>query len=143
MDGRAKELAKEADWEKEARETATKTIKEKIKAAETIEEKAIAAEKNRALAKKRFTKLLAKQNKTDVKLAEVISLNTAQAEELADLKAALEAYEEKWYNEGFAEAENSTEPVVNQAQRLGFEAGWFVALQILGVPKDSPLRDPN
>ena len=143
MDGRAKELAKEADWEKEARETATKTIKEKIKAAETIEEKAVAAEKNKALAKKRFTKLLAKQNKTDVKLAEVISLNTAQAEELADLKAALEAYEEKWYNEGFAEAENSTEPVVNQAQRLGFEAGWFVALQILGVPEDSPLRDPD
>ena len=143
MDGRAKELAKEADWEKEARETATKTIKEKIKAAETIEEKAVAAEKNRALAKKRFTKLLAKQNKTNVKLAEVISLNTAQAEELADLKAALEAYEEKWYNEGFAEAENSTEPVVNQAQRLGFEAGWFVALQILGVPEDSPLRDPD
>ena len=143
MDGRAKELAKEADWEKEARETATKTIKEKIKAAETIEEKAVAAEKNRALAKKRFTKLLAKQNKTDVKLAEVISLNTAQAEELADLKAALEAYEEKWYNEGFAEAENSTEPVVNQAQRLGFEAGWFVALQILGVPEDSLLRDPD
>ena len=86
---------------------------------------------------------MAKQNKTDVKLAEVISLNTAQAEELADLKAALEAYEEKWYNEGFAEAENSTEPVVNQAQRLGFEAGWFVALQILGVPEDSPLRDPD
>ena len=143
MDGRAKELAKEADWEKEARETATKTIKEKIKAAETIEEKAVAAEKNRALAKKRFTELLAKQNKTDVKLAEVISLNTAQAEELADLKAALEAYEEKWYNEGFAEAENSTEPVVNQAQRLGFKAGWFVALQILGVPEDSPLRDPD
>ena len=143
MDGRAKELAKEADWEKEARETATKTIKEKIKAAETIEEKAVAAEKNRALAKKRFTKLLAKQNKTDVKLAEVISLNTAQAKELADLKAALEAYEEQWYNEGFAEAENSTEPVVNQAQRLGFEAGWFVALQILGVPEDSPLRDPD
>ena len=143
MDGRAKELAKEADWEKEARETATKTIKEKIKAAETIEEKAVAAEKNRALAKKRFTELLAKQNKTDVKLAEVISLNTAQAKELADLKAALEAYEEKWYNEGFAEAENSTEPVVNQAQRLGFEAGWFVALQILGVPEDSPLRDPD
>ena len=143
MDGRAKELAKEADWEKEARETATKTIKEKIKAAETIEEKAVAAEKNRALAKKRFMELLAKQNKTNVKLAEVISLNTAQAEELADLKAALEAYEEKWYNEGFAEAENSTEPVVNQAQRLGFKAGWFVALQILGVPEDSPLRDPD
>ena len=72
-----------------------------------------------------------------------ISLNTAQAEELANLRAALEACEEKWYNEGFADANNFAEPVVNQARRLGFEAGWFVALQILGVLKDSPLRDPG
>ena len=76
-------------------------------------------------------------------MAQAISLNTAQAEELADLRAALEACEEKWYNEGFADAENSAEPVVNQARRLGFEAGWFVALQVLGVPEDSPLRDPS
>ena len=55
----------------------------------------------------------------------------------------MEACEEKWYNEGFADAENSAEPVVNQARRLGFETGWFTALQVLGVPKDSPLRDPS
>ena len=30
-----------------------------------------------------------------------------------------------------------------QAWKLGFEAGWFAALQALGVPKDSPLRDPS
>ena len=59
--------------------------------------------------------LLTKQNETDVKLAKAISLNTAQAEELADLRAALEAYEEKWYNEGFVDTENSVEPVVTQA----------------------------
>ena len=92
---------------------------------------------------KRSTELLAKQNETDLKLAEAVSLNTAQAEELADLRVALEAYEEKWYNEGFADAENSVEPVVNQARRLGFEAGWFAALQALGVLEDSPLRDPG
>ena len=86
---------------------------------------------------------MAKQNEMDVKLVEAISLNTAQAEELADLRAALEVCEKKWYNEGFADAENSAEPVVNQARRLGFEAGWFAALQILEVPKDSPLRDPG
>ena len=86
---------------------------------------------------------MAKQNEVDLKLAEVVSLNTAQAEELADLKVALEACEEKWYNEGFANAENSAEPVVNQARRLGFEAGWFAALQALGVLEDSPLRDPS
>ena len=30
-----------------------------------------------------------------------------------------------------------------QAWNLGFEAGWFPALQALGVPKDSHLRDPG
>ena len=77
MDGRAKELAEEADWEREARETAVKIAKEKIKAVDTAEKKAAAAEKNRALAEKRFPELLAKQNETDVKLAKAISLNTA------------------------------------------------------------------
>ena len=56
---------------------AVKTAKEKMKAVETAEKKAAAAEKNRALAKKMSMELLAKQNETDVKLAEAISLNTA------------------------------------------------------------------
>ena len=30
-----------------------------------------------------------------------------------------------------------------QARNLGFEAGWFAALQALGVPEDSHLRDPG
>ena len=86
---------------------------------------------------------MAKQNETDLKLVEAVSLNTAQAKELADLRAALEACKEKRYNEGFVDAENSTEPVVNQARRLSFEASWFAALQALRVPEDSPLRDPG
>ena len=78
-----------------------------------------------------------------MKLAEAISLTTSQVEELTDLRATLEACEQKWYNEGFADAEKSAELVVSQARRLGFEAGWFTALQALGVPEDSPLRDPG
>ena len=138
-----KDLAEEADREREAWETAVKTAKEKIKAAKTTEKKAAAAKKNRALAEKRSTELLAKKNETYVKLAEAISLNTTQAEELADLRAALGACEEKWYNEGFADAENSIEPVVTQARKIGFEVGWFAALKALKVPEDSPLRDPS
>ena len=110
---RAKDLAEEVDREREARETAVKTAKEKIKAADTTEKKAAAAEMNGALVGKRSAELLAKQNETDVKLAKTISLNTAQAEELADLRAALEVCEKKWYNEGFADAENFAEPVLN------------------------------
>ena len=47
------------------------------------------------------------------------------------------------YNEGFADAENSVELIVNEAWRLGFEDGWLAALQALGVPEDSPFRDPS
>ena len=110
--GHARDLAEEVDHEKGAWESTAKTAKEKLKAAESAEKRVAAAEKNRALAEKRCAKLLAKQNKTDVKLAEAISLNTSQAEELTDLRAALEACEQKWYNEGFADAEQSAEPVV-------------------------------
>lgn len=55
----------------------------------------------------------------------------------------MKACEIKWYNEGFADAENFAEPVVHQAQKLEFEEGWLATLQALGVLKDSPLRDPN
>ena len=40
---------------------------------------------------------------TELKLAEVESLSLAQATEIAELKAALEACEDKWYNTGFAD----------------------------------------
>ena len=120
-----------------------KSAKEKLKAAESAEKKAAAAEKNRALAEKRYAELLTKQNETEVKLAEAISLNTSNADELADLRAALAAAEQKWYDIGFADAENSAEPVVARARNMGFEAGWFAALQAMGAPEDSHLRDPG
>ena len=141
--GWARDLAEEVEREKGARESAAKTTKEKLKAAETAEKKATAAEKNRALVEKRCAELLAQRNKTNVKLAEAVSLNTSQAEELADLRATLEACEQKWYNEGFADVEKSAEPVVDQAQKLGFVVGLFTALQALGVPEDSHLTDPR
>ena len=106
---------------------AVKTAKDKIKVA--------VVEKAKALVEKRSAKLEAKQNEADLKLAKVVSLNTAQVEEHANLRVALEACGNKWYNEGFANAENSVEPV------LGFEDGWLATLQALGVPEDSPFRD--
>ena len=84
MAGRARDLAEEVEREKGARESTAKMAKEKLKAAESVEKKAAATEKNRALAEKRCAELLTKQNETKVKLAEAISLNTSNAEELAD-----------------------------------------------------------
>ena len=81
--------------------------------------------------------------KTELKLAVAMSSSTAQAEELANLKTALEACENKWYDEGFNDVENSVESIINEARKLAFEESWMAALQALGVPKDSPLRNPN
>ena len=72
---------------------------------------------------------------------EVASLNWAQADEIADLKAAFEAYENKWYDEGFANAEKLIEPIVHQARLHGFGEGWLAALQAMGVPEDYSLRN--
>ena len=140
---RARELAEAKERAEEARESAVKTAKEKLKAAESAEKKAATAEKNRSLAEKRCADILAKQHETEVKLAEALSLNTSNAEEIADLRAGLAAAEQKWYDFGFADAENSAEPVVARARNMGFEAGWFAALQAMGVPEDSHLRDPG
>ena len=68
------------------------------------------------MAKKKLAEMEAKQGGVKLKLAEAESLNLAQADEIADLKAALETCEEKWYNEGFADAENSMEPIVHQVR---------------------------
>ena len=64
-----KELFEDSDREKAAREMTVKIAKEKIKVVDTAEKKAAAVEKARALAKKRSTELLVKQNETNLKLA--------------------------------------------------------------------------
>ena len=67
------------------------------------------------MAEKKSIELEIKLGETELKLAEAKSLNLAQADELADLNAALEACENKWYNEGFTDAENFADQVVHQA----------------------------
>lgn len=80
---------------------------------------------------------------TERKLAEVKILNLAQANEIAELKAALEACENKWYNADFADVENSVEPnllpiTVTWVQR------WMDGCSAsVGVFDDSPLRNPK
>ena len=93
------------------------------------------------VAEKKLAKMEAKLWGTKLKLAKAESLNLAQADEISDLKAAFDASEEKGYNEGFADAENSVESIFHQARHHGFGEGWLVALQAMGVGEDSPLRN--
>ena len=93
------------------------------------------------VAEKKLAKMEAKLGGTELKLAKAESLNLAQADEISNLKVALDASEEKGYNEGFTDAENSVKSVVHQAWHHGFGEGWLAALQAIGVGEDSPLRN--
>ena len=138
-----KNFSEEVVWEKAGRDAATKTAKDKIKAANATEKRAAAAKKAQALAEKRLGELTMKQNEMDLKLAEAVSLNATLTEELADFWAALEACENKWYNEGFADTEEGVESVVKEARQLCFQEGWMAALHASGMLEDSHLRDPS
>ena len=51
----------------------------------------------------------------------------------------MKACENKWYNEGFANAENSMDSIFHEVPKLRFKERWLAALQAIGVPEDSPL----
>ena len=115
-----KELVEEAEREKALKDVANAMAWDKGKAVEVVEKKA------RLLAKRKLVDMEAKLVEIELKLAQTEILNLAHVDEVADLKAVLEACEDKWYNEGFADAENSVEPIVHQARVQGFEEGWLV-----------------
>ena len=134
---RLTELAKDVEQEKALKDVANDNAKEKSKAAKVAKKKAQSSEKARQAMEKGRAEVESWLEGVKLKLAEANSLNLAQA----DLKAALEACENKWYDEGFANAKKSAEPVVYQARLHGFGEGWLTALQVMGVAEDSPLRD--
>ena len=136
-----KELTENAEREKALKDVAVATKKEKGKAVEVAEKKAQSSKKAQLVAERNLAEVEDKLGAVELKLAEAASLNLAQADEITDLKATLEACETKWYNEGFADTENSVEPIVHQARSHGFREG--AASSPPRVPKDSPLRNPT
>lgn len=72
------------------------------------------------LVEQRLIEIEVKLGGTELKLVEMKSLNLVQVDEIANLKAALEVCEDKWYKAGFTNAKNSVEPIVYQAQRHKF-----------------------
>ena len=138
---RLKELAKDADREKALKEVANATAKEKLKAVSTAQKRTQSSKKAHLPVEEKVAEVEGWLEGVELKLAKAASLNLAQANQIADLRSALEAYENKWYDDSFVNAEKSAKPVVYQARLHRFKEGWLTALQVMGVPKDSPLRD--
>ena len=108
-----KDLFEEVGRERAGKEKAVEAVKEKMKIAESAEKRVAAAEKSRALAKK--------------KLAELKRLLTCgRPLKHVRISSTMRGL-----------------PMVMQARQLSFWEGWMAALQALGVPEDSPLRDPD
>ena len=143
VEDRVKYATKDAEKEKALKEVAEVTVREKGIATEVAKGKARELERAQALAEERATELETKLGEMKLKLPEAKSLISAIDKEVADLKAALEVSEDKFYDMGFADAENSCEPVVFQSRQYGFGEGWMVAVCTIGVPKDSPFRNPK
>ena len=125
------------------KDVAIATAKDKGKVAKAVEKRAQVSKKARILGEQRLTEIDVKLGGIELKLTEAESLNLAQTDVIADLKVAFETCEDKWYNEGFADAENSVEPIVYQAWMHWFGEGWMAVLQAMGVPDDFPLRNPE
>ena len=129
--------------EKALKDVVADTVKEKGKAVEVAEKKAKVAKKAQLVVEKKLAEVEEKLGGIKLKLAQAESLTLAQANEIADLKTTLDTAKDKGYNQGYADAENSMELVVHQARTYGFGEGWLAALQVMGVAKYSPLRNPE
>lgn len=76
-------------------------------------------------------------------MGEAESIVTALDKEIVELKVALEERENKYYNMGFNNAENSTEPVMFENRKYGFSEKWMAAVAAMGLPKASSFRNPD
>lgn len=110
------DTAEEVDKERALKEVTEATVKDKDKVVENAKEWTRAAERARKLAEQKVGETEIKQGGTELKLVEAKSLNSANIKEITELKVALEASEDKWYNTGFVDAENFVEPIIYQSQ---------------------------
>ena len=95
LEGQVRELTEDAERERALKDAAEATCKERAKIAATAEKKAAMSEKAKVSTEKRFSDLEAKLGEIELKLAKAANLNTGQAKELADMRAALEGCESK------------------------------------------------
>lgn len=95
------------------------------------------------MGEQKVAEMAAKLEEVELRLDGAESMNSDKDKEIAELKAALEVSEDKWYNARFADIENSATPIMFQSCRYEFGEGWMATMLAMGVPEDSPFRNPD
>ncbi|KAK9986297.1 hypothetical protein SO802_031248 [Lithocarpus litseifolius] len=111
----------------------TATTKEKVTAVENAEARALEAKKARAQAVQQRAEAEVKLGEAELRVACAESIITARDKEIVELKVALEESENKYYNMGFNDVENSAEPVMG--------LGWMATVTAIGLLEDSLFRN--
>lgn len=60
-----------------------------------------------------------------------------------DLKIIVVQSEDKFYNMGFVDVENSGECIILESRCYGFGEGWMAAVNALDLLEESPFKDPE
>ena len=131
----------EADKERALKEVSEANLRDLGTTLATTERRATEAKTACTLAEQRAAGLEGKLGEVEMKLARAKRLISAQNKEMADLKATVAKSEDKFYNMGFANAENSKEPIMVESQRYRFRDGWMAAVNAMGLLEDYAFRD--
>nr|POF20743.1 hypothetical protein CFP56_65271 [Quercus suber] len=107
LEGRLKGAVEEANKERALKEVSKSTLREQIVDLVAAERRFIKAGRAYAAVEKRVAYLEGKLGEAKVKLAQAESDILVREKEITDLKAAMTQSEEKFYNMGFIDVENS------------------------------------
>ena len=120
------------------------TLRDQVATLTAAKKRVAKAKRARTATEKRAANLEGKLGDVKVKLAQAKSIDSIRDKEVADLKVTLVQSEDKFYNIGFANTKNSSEPIMLKSRHYGFGEGWMATINALGLPEDFPSnRYPN
>ena len=137
--GWLKDALEEADKEKDLKQVAKVSLKEKASGLKAMEHRATTTEKVLEQAEQKANEALNKLGEAELKLAETASILSTLDKEFVDYKGGEKARKQTYYNKGFKHAMDSVGPVIFQAQKFGFMEGWIVAVNANWAPCKIPI----
>ena len=141
LEGRLKGIVEEADKERYLKEVSKSNLREQATKLAATERRSTEVEKACVATEKRVADLEGKLDDAEVKLAQAKSIILDREKEIADLKVALAQSKDKFYNIGFVDTKNSSEPIMFKSRCYGFREGWMATVNALDLLEDSPFRD--